>query len=164
MSWEYYIEEHTAIEVAVEDLVKDLIERYDLSNKSRVREFTYKRQYLMHVMKSKTNRSLQYIGSMFNRDHATVIHSCNNVESLMDVKDKLFYDITEPLRDVIDAHSFSDVREDKKRVVQLSSIIPFDTYKKLIKLKDKEHSTISEIIRRGLSMVFTEEEIQKKVV
>ena len=157
MSWEYFIEEHEALEVSVEEVVKSLIDKYELATKHRHREYTYKRQYLMWVMRSKTNRTTQYIGDMFNRDHATVLHSCDNVQDLMDIKDKLFLEIIEPVRDVIDAHQFSSVKQDKKRVVQLSSIIPFETYRRLLRLKDEEKTTISDIIRRGLDMVFLDE-------
>ncbi len=55
-----------------------------LKDKSRKREIAQARQIVMYFVKNYTNASLSFIGSQFNRNHATVLHACNTVENLMD--------------------------------------------------------------------------------
>ena len=50
--------------------------------KSRKREIVQSRQIAMYYLKNRTKLSLSAIGSMFLKDHATVIHSIKQVNNL----------------------------------------------------------------------------------
>jgi chromosomal replication initiator protein len=66
----------------------------DLNSTSRLRSIARPRQVAMYLAKNFTNESLPRIGDKFGgKNHATVIHSCKTIESLI-VKDlKLANDI-----------------------------------------------------------------------
>jgi len=61
----------------------DLPDNYN-THKTRKREFTQARQQAMFIIKNNTRLSLQQVGDLFHRDHATVIHSQKTVENLCD--------------------------------------------------------------------------------
>ncbi len=56
------------------------VSREDLCSKSRQRRITFPRQVAMYLCRRFTSDSLQAIGKLFNRDHATVIYAVNSVE------------------------------------------------------------------------------------
>jgi len=53
-----------------------------LTGLSRFREIVLPRQIAMFLLRRYTGMSLKHIGTIFNRDHATVIHSCDVVNDL----------------------------------------------------------------------------------
>ena len=56
-----------------------------MASKSRKREVAQARQIAMYLSRTLTNTSLSYIGSQIGgRDHATVLHSYNTVNDLLD--------------------------------------------------------------------------------
>jgi chromosomal replication initiator protein len=56
-----------------------------MASKSRKREVAQARQIAMYLSRTLTNTSLSYIGSQIGgRDHATVLHSFNTVNDLLD--------------------------------------------------------------------------------
>lgn len=59
--------------------VRELIERDNLTAKTRKQETVYQRAYLMHVLRCQ-KLTFSQIGKMFNLDHATAIHHCKQVE------------------------------------------------------------------------------------
>ena len=52
-----------------------------LSGKSRVKEIANARHIAIYLIRNITEMSLPNIGKLFNRDHATVMSSIDNVES-----------------------------------------------------------------------------------
>ena len=54
-----------------------------LDSRTRERHVVEARQCAMHILRSKTSYSLAVIAGFFSKDHATVIHSCKTVESLL---------------------------------------------------------------------------------
>ena len=61
------------------------ISQEQMASKSRKREVAQARQIAMYLSRTLTNTSLSYIGSQIGgRDHATVLHSFNTVNDLLD--------------------------------------------------------------------------------
>lgn len=57
----------------------------ELFSKSRKRDIVQARQIAMYFAKNKTNHSLSAIGAvMGDKDHATVVYSCNTISNLID--------------------------------------------------------------------------------
>lgn len=52
----------------------ELVQKYELNTSSRKRDNVYRRAFLMFQLR-KLGCVYEYIGSIFNRDHATVIHA-----------------------------------------------------------------------------------------
>jgi|GEM_PF-26415 len=72
-----------------------------LSGKRRDREAVSARQIAMHLMRELTEMSLPGIGSLFGRDHTTVLHSCDKVRSQIPMDEdlrSLVEDLTEQIR------------------------------------------------------------------
>lgn len=53
-----------------------------VTSKSRVRDVVLARHALAYYMKKHTEFSLVYIGSMMSKDHATIIHSVNQIKDI----------------------------------------------------------------------------------
>lgn len=51
---------------------------------SKKRPIVTARQVAMYIIKDKTKYSLAFIGSFFNRDHATVLHANKTIKNLME--------------------------------------------------------------------------------
>jgi len=67
----------------------------DLLSHRRTAELALARQIAMYIAREKTSESLQSISHAFNKkDHTTVIHACNKVESVMkkDLRTRSFVD------------------------------------------------------------------------
>ena len=66
-------------------LKEKIAETFNVNIKSNTRKQAVceARQVFMYVMRKKTGFSLESIGRMVGRDHATCLHSCNNVASLL---------------------------------------------------------------------------------
>lgn len=73
----------------------------DLKGKSRKRELVMARHTAIYLARVYTKYSLKYIGSYFGgRDHSTVVHALDNVNSLMDT-DRYFRNQIEDLKKTI---------------------------------------------------------------
>lgn len=59
------------------------VKKYDLEGKSRVKDIANARHIAIYLIRNITEMSLPNIGKLFNRDHATVIASIDNVENRM---------------------------------------------------------------------------------
>ena len=57
---------------------------------TRKRPYVQMRQLAMYILREQTKLPLDQIGAIFNKDHATVLHSCKQMEIF--VADKDFYD------------------------------------------------------------------------
>jgi hypothetical protein len=63
--------------------------REDFSADNRKRENVFPRQLIMFFLKNHTDYSLKDIGAIFNRDHATTLHSCKKINDFVDVEKNL---------------------------------------------------------------------------
>ena len=54
------------------------------NRKTRLREFVYARQLYSYFCKEYTNESLAKIGKFINKNHATIIHSINQIKGYYD--------------------------------------------------------------------------------
>lgn len=60
----------------------------EIKGTSRIRHIVLARHIAMYILKMNRAGTLYAIGKMFGRrDHSTVIHACNQIETLIDLKD-----------------------------------------------------------------------------
>ena len=69
----------------IKDLIPIVFQKYGIE-KSRKREFVYHRHAMMVFLIANTHLSLEAIGKLFDRDHATVIHGRENHNNFMQNK------------------------------------------------------------------------------
>jgi chromosomal replication initiator protein len=75
--------------ITIDDIKEEVSNYYKLSidqieSKSRKHEIALARQMAMYLSKKMTTNSLKTIGSFFgNRDHSTVLHSCQAIENYL---------------------------------------------------------------------------------
>ncbi|HEY5531118.1 MAG TPA: chromosomal replication initiator protein DnaA [Candidatus Anoxymicrobiaceae bacterium] len=84
------------------DLIESLVSSYysiaiaDLAGKSRSRPLVHARQVAMFLCREMTDETLVAVGRKFGgRDHATVLHSCRKIESLIKNKREILQEVTE---------------------------------------------------------------------
>ena len=89
------------------DLILGIVSEYfqvtveAMKSKNRSREITVPRQIAMYLIREMNGMSLPSIGSLFDRDHTTVMHACDKVEA--DIKkDGNFRNIVEVLKKKIE--------------------------------------------------------------
>jgi hypothetical protein len=111
------------------ELIKEIIEQDGLNIKNRKREIVHKRIYLFNTLR-KNGYTLKRIGSLFNMNHATILHGLRTYENLTDVNDKELKSDTEyyklllsldrpqvDLRNEIkEAKNLSDLRKVQQRI------------------------------------------------
>jgi chromosomal replication initiator protein len=78
---------HAVKKIYVEKIIDSVSEYYkisrnDLARGGRKKEMIIPRQVAMFLCRSFTKSSLKYIGKFFGRDHSTVIHAVNNIETM----------------------------------------------------------------------------------
>lgn len=61
----------------------------ELTSASRKRNLAYPRQISMFLCRQLTNKSLPKIGEEFQRDHSTVMHSCDKIDAEIKVNENL---------------------------------------------------------------------------
>jgi len=71
------------------ELIKEIIEQDGLANKNRKREIVHRRIYLFRKLRE-DGHTLKGIGSLFNMNHATILHGLNTYKNLVETNDKLF--------------------------------------------------------------------------
>lgn len=81
------------IQKAVADYYDLTVE--NLKSKKRSADINNARQIAMYICKMTTEETLEKIGLEFNRNHATVIHSCEKIENDLKTDDQLRNDIKE---------------------------------------------------------------------
>ena len=69
------------------ELIKQIIEQDGLAKKNRKREIVHRRIYLFNKLR-KDGYTLKGIGSLFNMNHATILHGLKTYKNLTDVNDK----------------------------------------------------------------------------
>lgn len=65
------------------------IEHHDILGKKRVKTIAFPRQVAMYLAREMTSDSFPEIGRAFNRNHATILHACKNVESRLSKNSQL---------------------------------------------------------------------------
>ena len=87
--------------VSVEKIIKVITDHYGIPMASliircRKREIVNCRQVMMWFLTKYTQLSLKSIGEMFgDKDHTTVIHSCQTIDDRIDSDDRVYYEIEE---------------------------------------------------------------------
>ncbi len=76
------------------------ITKEELCSKSRERRVTFPRQVAMYLCRKFTGESLQAIGKLFNRDHATVIYAISKVEKALSRPGSVKYQIEYLYREI----------------------------------------------------------------
>jgi hypothetical protein len=126
--------------------VLKIINEEGLDSKSRKRSRVYRRQYLMWFLRNKTNMSLEEIGDMFKRDHATTIHAVKAVSHMLDTKDQYFVDYIADISNKLDEFNFSKPRfkTDTKRVI--SVYVSSDEYNEILNAADRQGTTMYQFV------------------
>lgn len=80
--------------ITIEEIIDKVSMQYNIKgelieSKSRKKEIVLARQIVMYLARKHTALSLKTIGEKFNRNHATVIHSCTTIDNLLDTDAKL---------------------------------------------------------------------------
>ena len=71
----------------MEEKIKQLIERDGLASESQKQKHVHQRHYLFYLLKERVGMTLESIGELFNRDHATVIHGIKMYKTREELKD-----------------------------------------------------------------------------
>jgi len=71
------------------ELIKEIIEQDGLAKKNRKREIVHRRIYLFRKLRE-DGHTLKGIGSLFNMNHATILHGLKTYKNLVETNDKLF--------------------------------------------------------------------------
>lgn len=95
-----------SVEITV-DLIKDIISKNfkikleDFNSKKRTRAIAYPRQIAMYLTRELTDLSLPKIGDEFGgRDHTTVIHACDKINTELNENDDLKRKIENIIKDL----------------------------------------------------------------
>jgi len=92
------------------DKVIEIIDRDRLATKDRHRFLVHKRAFLFAVLRN-NGFSLQNIGTLFNRNHSTVINGLNGYQYWTDTKDEIFYDDVSEYMDIF-GYEKIDIKKD----------------------------------------------------
>lgn len=110
-----------------------VIEQFDLKGKHRKREKVYQRAYLMAKLRQ-MGCTLEYIGSLFGKNHATVLHNIETHKHFTKVSDLEYRLAITPVRETyknmnaeIQANIFDDV-------------LTANDYEDLLTIKEKIHN------------------------
>ena len=76
------------------------VKKSDLTGKSRVKEIANARHIAIYLIRTLTEMSLPNIGKIFNRDHATVMSSIDNVEKRLDSSQQFEAEINEIIKEI----------------------------------------------------------------
>ena len=66
---------------------------HGITLRNRKQELKYKQHYFCWFVRDKSELTLKEIGSILNKDHATVLHSIRSCNNLLDIKDSYFINI-----------------------------------------------------------------------
>lgn len=77
--------------------IRDLIDMYELKKVCRKQDIIFKRYYLYDQLRQ-ANYSLTAIGTIFNKNHASVLHGIRMHDIFTKSKDKVYKMYTEDIR------------------------------------------------------------------
>lgn len=107
-----------------EIVVKHLGEGVFKNIHTRRRDKVEKRQFAMYVLYSYTKHSLHQVAKEFDRDHATVLHSCRKMAGIL-TYDKVFMDMMAKMHTDIMKHISSPTHNLKEAKKHLDFCISF---------------------------------------
>lgn len=96
--WSWKIQERTTIK-SYEDIIKRVSDYYGIEVEwitwsNRKKEFMIPRQVSMYLLKTKMHYTYERIGNIFSwRNHASVLYSCNKLETLLKKDKSLLHEI-----------------------------------------------------------------------
>ncbi len=90
------------------------ITKEELCSKSRKRRITFPRQVAMYLCRKFTGESLQTIGKLFNRDHATVIYAIGKVEKELSRPGSIKYQIEYLYREIEERVQSSIIKDSEE--------------------------------------------------
>lgn len=85
--------------ISDKDVISYVAKFYNIPNdilfkKTRKKQFVLARQVIMFLLREDLNFSYSEIGNRMQRDHTTVIHSCEKVKKSIKSEDKVFHEIS----------------------------------------------------------------------
>lgn len=95
--------------------IQELIERYELNTSSRKRERVYIRSVLYHFLRS-NKMTLDRIGQLFNKNHATILHGIACYEANKNYPD--FKDLIELVENELEMSCIDIADEDKLKLTE----------------------------------------------
>ncbi|WP_456369816.1 chromosomal replication initiator protein DnaA [Thermodesulfatator atlanticus] len=105
------------------DFIVDLVckhfrvSREELFSRKREKKIAFPRQVAMYLCRRFTDESLQSIGKLFNRDHATVVYAVKNIDKKISQPGSLKYQIEYLCRE-IEEYTQPTKQNDHKRITQ----------------------------------------------
>tara|TARA_R110002096_G_scaffold210537_2_gene397874 strand:+ start:1122 stop:1448 length:327 start_codon:yes stop_codon:yes gene_type:complete len=84
----------------INNLIKRVCESYEISDKElmskrRLAYIVRPRQIIMYILRNDHKMTLERIATLFNKNHATIIHSVKSIENMIsydkDLKNKVNY-------------------------------------------------------------------------
>jgi len=89
MSRRLYINDYVRFRTAVQAVSNVTgIKRRHILGQRRFRRYIDARHMAMQLVRQSTRLNLTSIGRLFDRDHSTIIHALNSIESIMDVSEE----------------------------------------------------------------------------
>jgi chromosomal replication initiator protein len=96
MSSKSYINDHVRFMTVVQAVSSVTgIKREHIFGRRRLRRYADARHMAMFLTRQSTKLTVQRIGKLFDRDHSTVVHASNSVQSLIDISDNYKDDFNE---------------------------------------------------------------------
>ena len=91
----------------MEDLIKDIIKKDELTRKCRLPHMVNKRIFLFNFLRN-NGYGFKEIGNLFNLDHTTVMHGIKRYKELSETKDAMLQ---------VDTERYADLLKDVKAAV-----------------------------------------------
>lgn len=99
------------------ELIKQIIEQDGLANKNRKREIIHRKIYLFNALR-KEGYTLKKIGSLFNMDHASILHGLKTYQNLTDIKDNQLRIDTEYYKLLLNLQPIKEIEYDLKTEIK----------------------------------------------
>jgi hypothetical protein len=112
-----------------------LIDKYNLSSRSRKRELVGMRSYIMFKLRS-LGLSLEAIGKLFDRDHSTVIHAIKKHRTYTQVGDVIYRTDIAQIK-----HDFIAMNKNIQSSI-FDDVLSANDYTDLLVIKQKIHSGV----------------------
>lgn len=93
------------------------------NKKTRLREFVYARQLYAYFCKEYTNESLKKIGKFIHKNHATIIHSINQIKGYYDY-DKLIKNDVDKINTTLE-YKFVDYTPKERNLIAEEIILKY---------------------------------------
>ena len=84
------------------DLVKEIIEVEGMNTENRTHDLAHRRYYLMYFLRRNTGLSLDAIGKLFNKHHATVINALRRHYEFIQFADDFYLKNIEGIKEYLE--------------------------------------------------------------